>query len=822
MKKSTATPPPLPVPLWRQQLHYRLKEGALIAIGALCLYLWMALLTYDTADPGFSHTSNAEQVQNAAGRAGAYFADILFMVLGYFAYIFPLLLAVKTWQIFRERHQPWQWSGWLFSWRLIGLVFLVLSGAALAHIHFHPPQSMPFSAGGALGESLGDLAKSLLNVQGSTLMFIALFLFGLTVFTDLSWFKVMDLTGKITLDLFELVQGAANRWWAARNERKRLVAQLREVDDYEVPAKGAADKREPVKGRDRLTDRDPPITKPVPERVQPTVSAPPPAAAPAVPVPQPVARPAPVIMPPAASVPEPAKRVVKEKPAHQFVDSAVAGTLPPISILDPAEAKKVNYSPESLAGVGNLLEIKLKEFGVEVSVDSIHPGPVITRYEIQPAAGVKVSRISNLAKDLARSLAVTSVRVVEVIPGKTTVGIEIPNEDRQIVRFSEVLSSPQYDEAKSPVTMALGHDIGGKPVITDLAKMPHLLVAGTTGSGKSVGVNAMILSILFKAGPEDAKLIMIDPKMLELSIYEGIPHLLCPVVTDMKDAANALRWSVAEMERRYKLMAAMGVRNLAGFNRKVKDAEETGEPIYDPMFKRESMDDVPPLLQTLPTIVVVVDEFADMMMIVGKKVEELIARIAQKARAAGIHLILATQRPSVDVITGLIKANIPTRMAFQVSSKIDSRTIIDQGGAEQLLGHGDMLYMPPGTSLPIRVHGAFVSDDEVHRVVEAWKQRGAPDYNDDILSGVEEAGSGFDGGGGGGDGDDPEADALYDEAVQFVLESRRASISAVQRKLKIGYNRAARMIESMEMAGVVTPMNSNGSREVIAPGGPRD
>ncbi|MDH1099876.1 DNA translocase FtsK [Pseudomonas mosselii] len=804
MKKSTATPAPLPVPLWRQQLHYRLKEGALIAVGALCLYLWMALVTYDTADPGFSHTSNAEQVQNAAGRAGAYFADILFMVLGYFAYIFPLLLAIKTWQIFRERHQPWQWSGWLFSWRLIGLVFLVLSGAALAHIHFHPPASMPFSAGGALGESLGDLARNLLNVQGSTLMFIALFLFGLTVFTDLSWFKVMDITGKITLDLFELVQGAANRWWEARNERKRLVAQLREVDEQvdEVVAPVVADKREQVKARERIIERDEALTKHIAQREQ---------------------QPAPVInLPtPAVKAPEPSKRVMKEKQAPLFVDSAVEGTLPSISILDPAEQKKVEYSPESLAAVGHLLEIKLKEFGVEVSVDSIHPGPVITRYEIQPAAGVKVSRIANLAKDLARSLAVTSVRVVEVIPGKTTVGIEIPNENRQMVRFSEVLSSAQFDENKSPVTLALGHDIGGKPVITDLAKMPHLLVAGTTGSGKSVGVNAMILSILFKSGPEDARLIMIDPKMLELSIYEGIPHLLCPVVTDMKDAANALRWSVAEMERRYKLMAAMGVRNLAGFNRKIKDAQEAGEIIHDPLYRRESMDDEPPALKTLPTIVVVVDEFADMMMIVGKKVEELIARIAQKARAAGIHLILATQRPSVDVITGLIKANIPTRMAFQVSSKIDSRTIIDQGGAEQLLGHGDMLYMPPGTSLPIRVHGAFVSDDEVHRTVEAWKLRGAPDYNDDILNGVEEAGSGFDGGGG-GDGDDPEADALYDEAVQFVLESRRASISAVQRKLKIGYNRAARMIESMEMAGVVTPMNSNGSREVIAPGGPRD
>ena len=801
MKKTTATPKTV-VPAWRQHLHYRLKEGALIAIGALCLFLMMALLTYGKDDPGWSHNSKIDDVQNFGGPAGSYSADILFMVLGYFAYIFPLLLAIKTWQIFRQRHEPWLWSGWLFSWRLIGLVFLVLSGAALAHIHFHAPTGLPAGAGGALGESLGDLARKTLNIQGSTLMFIALFLFGLTVFTDLSWFKVMDVTGKITLDLLELFHGAANRWWAARVERKRMVAQLREVDTRvnEVVAPSTPDRREQAKVKERLIEREQALSKHMSEREK------------QVP---------PVIAPAPSKPAEPSHRVQKEKQAPLFVDSAVEGTLPPISILDPAEKKQLNYSPESLAAVGHLLEIKLKEFGVEVSVDSIHPGPVITRYEIQPAAGVKVSRISNLAKDLARSLAVTSVRVVEVIPGKTTVGIEIPNEDRQIVRFSEVLSTPEYDNFKSPVTLALGHDIGGKPVITDLAKMPHLLVAGTTGSGKSVGVNAMILSILFKSGPEDAKLIMIDPKMLELSIYEGIPHLLCPVVTDMKDAANALRWSVAEMERRYKLMAKMGVRNLSGFNAKVKEAQDAGEPLSDPLYKRESIHDEAPLLQKLPTIVVVVDEFADMMMIVGKKVEELIARIAQKARAAGIHLILATQRPSVDVITGLIKANIPTRMAFQVSSKIDSRTIIDQGGAEQLLGHGDMLYMPPGTSLPIRVHGAFVSDDEVHRVVEAWKLRGAPEYNDDILAGVEEAGSGFDGGSSGGD-DDAETDALYDEAVAFVLESRRASISAVQRKLKIGYNRAARMIEAMENAGVVTAMNTNGSREVIAPGQMRD
>ena len=788
---------------WRQKLQYRLKEGALIALGAMCLYLLMALLTYNAADPAWDNSVQVERIINAGGSIGAWLSSALFGALGYFAYIFPLLLAAKTWQVFRTRNQPWHWNGWLFSWHSIGLVFLILSGAALGDIHFAADAGMQGSGGGMLGASLGDLAVHALNVQGSTLVFLALFLFGLTVFTDLSWFRVMDLTGKITLDLIELIHGAITGWWNARSERKQMVAQLRELDDrvIEVAAPVVADRREQAKVKERLLEREESLSKHMSERDK---------------------RPAPVITPPAPpKAAEPSKRVLKEKQAPLFVDSAIEGSLPPISILDVAEKKQKQYSPESLEAMSRLLEIKLKEFGVEVVVESVHPGPVITRFEIQPAAGVKVSRISNLAKDLARSMAMVSVRVVEVIPGKTTVGIEVPNEDRQIVRFSEVLSSSEYDDAKSPVTLALGHDIGGRPVIADLAKMPHLLVAGTTGSGKSVGVNAMILSVLFKSTPEEARMIMIDPKMLELSIYEGIPHLLCPVVTDMKEAANALRWSVAEMERRYKLMAAMGVRNLAGFNRKVKEAIEAGTPLHDPLYKRESMDDEPPHLKTLPTIVVAVDEFADMMMIVGKKVEELIARIAQKARAAGIHLILATQRPSVDVITGLIKANIPTRMAFQVSSKIDSRTILDQGGAEQLLGHGDMLYLPPGTGLPIRVHGAFVSDDEVHRVVEAWKQRGAPDYIEDILAGVEESGSGFEGGGGEG-GEGSEEDPLYDEAVNFVLESRRASISAVQRKLKIGYNRAARMIEAMEMAGVVSSMNTNGSREVLAPGSSRD
>jgi S-DNA-T family DNA segregation ATPase FtsK/SpoIIIE len=448
---------------------------------------------------------------------------------------------------------------------------------------------------------------------------------------------------------------------------------------------------------------------------------------------------------------------------------------------------------------------------------------VITRFEIQPAPGIKVSKISNLAKDLARSLAVVSVRVVEVIPGKTTVGIEIPNEQREMIRFTEAVSSKAFDENSSPLVMALGKDISGQPVVADLAKMPHLLVAGTTGSGKSVGLNAMLLSVLFKAAPDEVRMILIDPKMLELAVYDGIPHLLTPVVTDMKDAAAALRWGVAEMERRYKLMASLGVRNIAGYNRKVVEAEKRGEPLKDPMWKPDdpmNVDEPAPLLEKLPYIVIVVDEFADMMMIVGKKVEELIARIAQKARAAGIHLILATQRPSVDVITGLIKANVPSRMAFQVSSKIDSRTVLDQGGAEQLLGHGDMLYLPAGTSVPERVHGAFVSDEEVHRVCDDWRKRGEPNYLEEVLEGGTADGGagipGFDEG-----GDDAEQDALYDEAVAYVLQSRRASISSVQRKLKIGYNRAARLVEAMEMAGVVSAPGHNGQREVVAPG-PQD
>ncbi|PAU78026.1 DNA translocase FtsK [Halomonas salipaludis] len=507
-----------------------------------------------------------------------------------------------------------------------------------------------------------------------------------------------------------------------------------------------------------------------------------------------------------------------QRPQFDMV-SEPDGELPSLRLLTPPEPHQPNYTQEQLTSMAELLETRLREYGVKAEVVETWPGPVITRFEIKPAAGVKVSKISNLAKDLARSLMVKSVRVVEIIPGKPTVGIEIPNPKRAMIRLREVIDSDRYQHEASALTLALGQDIGGAPVVANLGKMPHLLVAGTTGSGKSVGVNAMLISMLLKGTPDEVRMIMVDPKMLELSVYDGIPHLLAPVVTDMKEAANALRWCVAEMERRYKLMAAMGVRNIAGFNAKLDEAERAGAQVADPLWEPQpwQMHETPPVLEKLPYIVVVIDEFADMFMIVGKKVEELIARLAQKARAAGIHLILATQRPSVDVVTGLIKANIPTRMAFQVSSRVDSRTILDQGGAENLLGHGDMLYLPAGSGLPTRVHGAFVDDDEVHRIVEDWKRRGEPEYIEEILSGgvSADALTGLEAEGG-GDSDDAEQDALYDEAVMFVTESRRASISAVQRRFKIGYNRAARLVEAMEAAGVVSSMGTNGSREVLA------
>ncbi len=764
-----------------------LAEGALIGWIALCSILLLALLSYSPDDPGWSHTGTRTEISNAVGLAGAWVADIFYALFGVMAYLFPALLAVRAIQILRNYilREAEAFDSVTFTLRVIGFLLVMISATSLANIQYaEVHNSYPFGVGGILGNKIGDATIAVFSYVGSTMILLSLFLFGLTVFVDISWIALIDRLGIAAINFYDITRSKLTEWQMARKEK--------------------------AKSREALMERQVKVeieTKKQKLRVPPTIQAP---------KPKPVA----------------SKRIQREKQQTLFEDSAVVGTLPQINLLDPADDNSGNgYSADSLEHLSRLLEHKLLDFGIKAEVVEVLPGPVVTRFEIQPAAGIKVSRISGLAKDLARSMAVISVRVVEVIPGKSVVGIEIPNEKRQMVRLSEILSSEAYDRSSSPVTLALGHDIAGSPVVADLGRMPHLLVAGTTGSGKSVGINTMLLSLLFKASPEEVKLILIDPKMLELSVYDGIPHLLTPVITDMKDAASGLRWCVGEMERRYKLMAALGVRNLAGYNRKIEDAIKAGNPITDPLWTFDPAEmgwdgnEEPPeapTLETLPYIVVVIDEFADMMMIVGKKVEQLIARIAQKARAAGIHLILATQRPSVDVITGLIKANVPTRIAFQVSSKIDSRTILDQGGAEQLLGNGDMLYLPPGTSVPERVHGAFVDDHEVHKVVADWKRRGEPNYLTEITD--EAAVSniavpGYSGSEEGGGEEGNESDPLYDEAVAFVLESRKASISSVQRKLRVGYNRAARLIEQMEVSGVVSPMSSNGSREILAPGG---
>jgi S-DNA-T family DNA segregation ATPase FtsK/SpoIIIE len=763
-------------------INHRLREGAFIGLAAVCIYLFIALVSYDPADPGWSHTGTNDSAKNAVGLTGAWLADVMYSLCGFMAFLFPIMIAYRAWLIFHERLQAKAFDWFGLGMRFLGFILVMIGTTGLAELNSVAANDLPAGPGGILGDIIGTSANNAFNVIGGRLILIAVLLFGLTIFIDFSWLAVMDQTGRITLQLYE----TGKRKWKIRSE-KRVEEKTIEVKKKvrEIAIKQSVEKekkRTPVK----------------------------------------------IAQPPKKA--EQGQRVLQEKQTSLFGADVSESELPKLDLLSqPTADHKKGYSKEALEAMSRLLELKLNDFNIEAEVVAVYPGPVITRFEIQPAPGIKVSKITGVAKDIARSLAVISVRVVEVIPGKPYVGIEIPNEDREMVMLSQVLSSKVFEDAKSPLTLVLGHDIAGLPVVADLSKMPHLLVAGTTGSGKSVGVNAMILSMLYKAGPDELRLIMVDPKMLELAIYDGIPHLLTPVVTDMKDAANALRWCVGEMERRYKLMAAMGVRNLAGFNRKVKDAIDAGEPIKDPLWilpQDESLyeNGVPgaPDLETLPFIVVVIDEFADMMMIVGKKVEELIARIAQKARAAGIHLILATQRPSVDVITGLIKANVPTRIAFQVSSKIDSRTILDQGGAEQLLGQGDMLYLPPGTGLPVRVHGAFVEDDEVHRVVAAWKEQGDPRYIQDLID---------DGAAGvlpgiasekGANGGDDESDPLYDEAVAFVTETRKASISSVQRKLRVGYNRAARMIETMEAAGVVSEMGTNGQREVLAPAAPRD
>jgi len=754
-------------------ISQRLREAGMLLSFALAGYFLVAMASYDVQDPSWSHSGANSEISNFGGTAGAWIADLAFYLFGYLAFLIPAMLIYNGIILVKTRDLSAEDRYQMLIIRWSGFVLTLISGCALASLHFAvDPGAMPLDAGGILGQVTGTYFSQGLGFVGATVLHLALFLSGLTLFTGLSWLALVDNLGKYTLLGFEKL---VDRYYLLRDsiEGKRNRSERQQVFEVE---KQKQEKRKPVK------------IEPVVEKI------------------------------------ETSPRVEKEKQIPLFKPSSKGGsTIPPLALLDEPRARTAGYSKSALEAMSQQLELKLRDFGIEVQVESVHPGPVITRFEILPAPGVKVSQISNLSKDLARSLSVIGVRVVEIIPGKSVMGLEIPNENREVVALSEIVRSRAFDEASSPLTLALGKDISGEAMVADLAKMPHLLVAGTTGSGKSVALNVMLLSILFKATPDDVRMILIDPKMLELNVYEDIPHLIAPVVTDMKEAANALRWCVAEMERRYRLMASLGVRNISGYNRKVREAVAAGAPIKDPLFDRKRLllepEAQPDDLAPLPYIVVVVDEFADMIMVVGKKVEELIARLAQKARASGIHLLLATQRPSVDVITGLIKSNIPTRIAFQVSSKIDSRTILDQMGAETLLGNGDMLYLPPGTSLPERVHGAFVDDHEVHAVVNEIKKLGAPNYIPDVL---EESVAPVLPGESARDSNGDEADPLYDEAVAVVTETRKASISYVQRRLKIGYNRAARMIEEMEASGVVSMVQANGSREVLAPPPPTD
>ncbi|MCK6370944.1 MAG: DNA translocase FtsK 4TM domain-containing protein [Gammaproteobacteria bacterium] len=749
-----------------------LRESALWVMGALALIMLVALATYDPRDPGFSHTGDGGPVRNQIGAGGAWFADISYGLFGAPAYLLPAMAALIGWLLFSARRSAEPMDRTLLITRVGGFLLTLATSCGLATLHFGQGV-LPQSAGGALGEVVGHGLGSVIGTLGATLLLLSLWLAAISVFTGMSWLLVMDRIGATILTNIDRLRGA-----------------LRQLRDRTQMKQAQEQRQEVVRAERRKA------AKKAPPRIEPVVTA-----------------------------AEPGTRIEKERQVQMF-DKPVPGDPPPLSLLDEAPPRPPGYSSEALEAMSRLVELKLRDFGVEVEVEAVHPGPVVTRFELNPAAGVKVSQISNLAKDLARSLSAVSVRVVEVIPGKSTVGLEIPNESRELVTLGDILRSRAYEDMPSPLTLALGKDISGKAVVADLQRMPHLLIAGTTGSGKSVGLNAMVLSLVYKAKPDEVRLIMIDPKMLELSVYEGIPHLLCPVVTDMKDAANALRWCVVEMDRRYRLMATLGVRNIGGFNRKVRAALDKGEPIPDPLAAKseDGGPGEPRTLEPLPFVVVVIDELADLMMIVGKKVEELIARLAQKARAAGIHMIIATQRPSVDVITGLIKANIPCRIAFQVSAKVDSRTILDQGGAESLLGHGDMLFMAPGTAAPLRVHGAFVSDQEVHRVAGQLKGAGTPEYLDEVLEGPSVAIPGISGetGNGAGEDGDGEADPLYDQAVRIVTETRRASVSGIQRRLKIGYNRAARLVETMEQAGLVGPLQSNGFREVLVPPPPEE
>ena len=858
----------------------RIFETGLIVLSVGALFLLLALLSYHPSDPGWSQTAWGGKVHNAAGSAGAWIADLTFFIFGVFAYLIPPLMVLLGWSIFWRPYRLLEVDYLALGLRILGFLVLFLGFSALGSMNFNDIHN--FSSGGLIGDMISGSMRPMFGDLGTTLVLLCCIAAGMTLFTGWSWLMIVEKLGECVTGSGAFVTSLPGRvvgWFAGKAGYEKTAASSSEEDEDEeddiasyapvtkatldapairaprfsvqrkvaepampelVTTPSVADiavtsRQEPVfsmTASDEYDDDDDLTIAPVvaPSSISASTSD---ATARAV-LPWESNQPSSAVAsvePVVSTMPSSARAVPAQGAAMpQTLASAIAalknkpvavGELPSVNLLNTPPIKTQSMSEEELERIARLVEAKLADYNVQARVVGVYPGPVITRFELDLAPGMKASKITSLSRDLARSLSAVSVRVVEVIPGKPYVGIELPNAKRQTVYLKEVLDSERFRNADSPLTMVLGQDIAGEPVVVNLAKMPHLLVAGTTGSGKSVGVNVMILSMLYKATPEELRFIMIDPKMLELSVYEGIPHLLTEVVTDMKDAANALRWCVGEMERRYKLMSVMGVRNLKGYNAKIGAALENGNPIKDPFWKPgDSFDAEAPDLEKLPQIVVVIDEFADMMMIVGKKVEELIARIAQKARAAGIHLILATQRPSVDVITGLIKANIPTRISFQVSSKIDSRTILDQQGAESLLGMGDMLYLPAGESAPARVHGAFVDDDEVHKVVADWKLRGEPNYIEEILSGDitpetilpgEQSDYG-----------DEELDPLFDEAVAFVVESRRGSTSSVQRRFKIGYNRAARLIEQMEMQGIVSPAGSNGQREVLAPSPMRD
>jgi len=762
-RKSSASNAPSPLP---EKIAVVLQESRWLALVVLAAFLGLALWGYHRADPGWSHAVHGSTLHNPAGRAGAWLADLMLYLFGVSAWWWIVLLIAVVWWGYRRLDGLRTGDRRPLYIALAGFAVLIIASSSLEALRFYTLKTpLPLVPGGMLGSEIGAAAVRYLGYTGATLTLLASLVLGWSIFSGMSWITAAERFGELLETTYAGLRDRIERWQDRRIGRE--VAREREAV---------------VEVEKKRVETHEPIFIEVPE--------------PVAPIPAKVE-----------------KRIVRERQTPLFPEAVEGGMLPPLHLLEPAPPQTDRVSPETLEYTSRLIERKLADFGVQVQVLAAYPGPVITRYEIEPAVGVKGAQIVNLAKDLARALSMVSIRVVETVPGKSCMALELPNPKRQMVRLSEIISSKAYHDMASPLAMTLGKDIGGQPVVVDLGKMPHLLVAGTTGSGKSVGINAMILSLLYKSEPDRVRLILVDPKMLELSIYEGIPHLLAPVVVDMKQAANALNWCVAEMEKRYKLMSAMGVRNIAGLNHRIKDAEKAGEKISKPFSLTP---ETPEPLSSMPHIVVVIDELADLMMVAGKKVEQLIARLAQKARASGIHLILATQRPSVDVITGLIKANIPTRMSFQVSSKIDSRTILDQMGAEALLGQGDMLYLAPGTGYPTRVHGAFVADEEVHHVVDYLKKAGAPDYVEGVLTGAGLDDDGESGGGESGEAGDAESDQLYDQAVEVVLKNRRASISLVQRHLRIGYNRSARLIEAMEKAGLVSAMDGRGGREVLA------